>query len=113
MTTTTSAHCGRPTATGEACSAPVRYEADACARHALFEAAPLMFEIGAQARRIAELMNTTQAHASRIVYGGDAKDWRPEHLQIALLRAVYLTAALRLGLSPDVARATLPKRPEA
>jgi hypothetical protein len=106
------ARCGRPTITTP-CAVPVRHPADACARHAVHEAGPLMFEIDAQARRIAELTNTTKAHALGVIYDGDAKHWRPEQLPRALLRAMYLTEALRLGVSPDVVRATLPKRSQA
>jgi hypothetical protein len=115
MTTMTTNHpaarCGRPTLT-EPCAVPVRHPAEACPRHALGDEGPLIFEIHEHARVIAGLTNTDKAYALNLIYGGERRDWRPEELPGALLRAMYLTAALRLGVSHDVVRATLPKRPQ-
>lgn len=102
--------CGRLTVNYAQCPVFVRHPADACPRHAAHLAGPYLYEIDAHARRVAELAHLDKAAVLNIIYDGDSKNWLPQHLPGAMLRAMYLTAGLRLGVSLDVVRATLPTK---
>jgi hypothetical protein len=70
---------------------------------------PLAAEIVAQAAAVARLLNVPTGRALRVIEADCPPVGLPGREDFKLLRALYLTAALRLGMSLDVALRTIPK----
>jgi hypothetical protein len=78
-------------------------------RPATAEQHDLLVEVVEQAAASARLLNVSTLHTMGIIRADGPGTEKPAAQEHQLLRAMYLTAGLRLGMSLECIRATLPE----